>query len=198
MKKQCEALELKMKVLSKENESAKADISTLQSNITDLQEQVRIRAKADRNRERLSVICLGGLMFRCSANVRHTGNEKSFARGSSARATRNSRQSREYSSHVSSALNTFRLSRKRSATWTKVSTRSLCPSLSTHIISHVEIEDNAREVEHDLRESIDLMQNQLREVGFPSSTSSLTISPFRKNDRSNNFNTPSAITNGRS
>ena len=45
LKKQCETLELKMKVLTKENESAKANISTMQSTITDLQEQVRISAR---------------------------------------------------------------------------------------------------------------------------------------------------------
>ena len=41
LKKQSETLEHKVKALTKENENAKANISTMQATITDLKEQVR-------------------------------------------------------------------------------------------------------------------------------------------------------------
>lgn len=40
LKKQCETFEHKVKVLTKENEHAKADITTMQATIADLKEQV--------------------------------------------------------------------------------------------------------------------------------------------------------------
>ncbi len=40
LKKQCETLEYKVKVLTKENENAKADITNMQATIADLKEQV--------------------------------------------------------------------------------------------------------------------------------------------------------------
>jgi len=61
------------------------------------------------------------------------------------------------------------------------------------------MEEHAKELEHDLRENIDLLQNQLREVRIPLFFSKKTIifSFNRKNDKSNNINTPSVITNER-
>lgn len=41
LKKQCEALEHNVKLLTKENENAKAEITTMQATIADLTEQVR-------------------------------------------------------------------------------------------------------------------------------------------------------------
>ncbi len=41
LKKQSETLEHKLKVLTKENENAKTDITTMQATIADLKEQVR-------------------------------------------------------------------------------------------------------------------------------------------------------------
>jgi hypothetical protein len=47
--------------------------------------------------------------------------------------------------------------------WIKVKPKKkLNPSFCNRI--HLEMEENAKEVEHDLRETIDLLQNQLREV----------------------------------
>ncbi|CAF4915060.1 unnamed protein product, partial [Rotaria socialis] len=39
LKKQCDALEHKVKILSKENENAKVEITTMQATIADLTEQ---------------------------------------------------------------------------------------------------------------------------------------------------------------
>ncbi|CAF3474311.1 unnamed protein product, partial [Rotaria sp. Silwood2] len=40
LKKQCETLERKVKILTKENENAKVEITTMQATIADLTEQV--------------------------------------------------------------------------------------------------------------------------------------------------------------
>ncbi len=57
------------------------------------------------------------------------------------------------------------------------------------------MEEHAKELERDLREKIDLLESHLREVRIFISQSIFRFHFFRKNDKWNNFNTPSEIMN---
>ncbi|CAF1603342.1 unnamed protein product [Rotaria magnacalcarata] len=108
LKKQCEALEHKVKILSKENENAKAEITAMQATIADLTEQVDT--------------CLGAQQMVEILTNKNLSLED---------------QVRELQENVDNL-------------------ESLCEM-------DKEMEENAKEVERDLRETIDLLQNQLRE-----------------------------------
>ncbi|CAF1105534.1 unnamed protein product [Rotaria sp. Silwood1] len=108
LKKQCETLEYKVKTLTKENENAKAEITTMQATIADLTEQVDT--------------CLGAQQMVDILTNKNLSLED---------------QVRELQEAVDNL-------------------ESLCEM-------DKEMEENAKEVEHDLRENIDLLQNQIRE-----------------------------------
>ncbi|CAF1334369.1 unnamed protein product [Adineta steineri] len=108
LKKQCETLEHTVKVLTKENDNAKTDITTMQTTIADLKEQVDT--------------CLGAQQMVDILTTKNLSLED---------------QVRELQETVDNL-------------------ESLCEM-------DKEMEENAKEVEHDLRETIDLVQNQLRE-----------------------------------
>ena len=87
-------------------------------------------------------------------------------------------------------------SRNHSVIWTKVTDLSITPL--TSFDSSPEMEENAKEIEQDLRENIDLLQSQMREVRLSFTLSFLTHFDLnRKNARWNNCSTPSAITSER-
>ena len=74
------------------------------------------------------------------------------------------------------------------------------PSLSCHASSsrRTEMEENAKEVEHDLLQKVDLLENQIREVrlsDFSRRSRRTPLSSSRKNGKWNSSNLPSAITN---
>ncbi|CAF3936632.1 unnamed protein product, partial [Rotaria sordida] len=106
LKKQCETLEHKVKTLTKENENAKVEITTMQATIADLTEQVDT--------------CLGAQQMVDILTNKNLSLED---------------QVRELQETVDNL-------------------ESLCEM-------DKEMEENAKEVEHDLRENIDLLQNQL-------------------------------------
>ncbi|CAF4117536.1 unnamed protein product [Rotaria sp. Silwood2] len=108
LKKQCEILEHKFKGLTKENENAKTDITTMQTTIADLKEQVDT--------------CLGSQQMVDILTTKNLSLED---------------QVRELQETVDNL-------------------ESLCDM-------DKEMEEHAKDLEHDLRENIDLLQNQLRE-----------------------------------
>ncbi|CAF0855330.1 unnamed protein product [Rotaria sordida] len=108
LKKQCETLEHKVKILTKENENTKTDITTMQTTIADLKEQVDT--------------CLGAQQMVDILTTKNLSLED---------------QVRELQETVDNL-------------------ESLCDM-------DKEMEEHAKELEHDLRQNIDLLQNQLRE-----------------------------------
>ncbi|CAF0846668.1 unnamed protein product [Rotaria sordida] len=108
LKKQCETLEHKVKILTKENENAKAEITTMQATIADLTEQVDT--------------CLGAQQMVDILTNKNLSLED---------------QVRELQETVDNLESLSQMDK--------------------------EMEENAKEVEHDLRENIDLLHNQLRE-----------------------------------
>ncbi|CAF2683109.1 unnamed protein product [Rotaria sp. Silwood2] len=111
LKKQCETLERKVKILTKENENAKVEITTMQATIADLTEQVDT--------------CLGAQQMVDILTNKNLSLED---------------QVRELQEIVDNLVNK----------------ESLCEM-------DKEMEENAKEVKHVLRENIDLLHNQLRE-----------------------------------
>lgn len=79
----------------------------------------------------------------------------------------------------------------------KGTSNSLDRSSNICLFIHLEMEEHTKEVEHDLRQNIDLLQSRIHEVESSPSKNPLSVLffSFRKNVKSNSFNTPLVITN---
>ncbi|CAF3351405.1 unnamed protein product [Rotaria sp. Silwood1] len=125
LKKQSETLEHKVKVLTKENENAKADITTMQATIADLQEQVDT--------------CLGAQQMVDILTTKNLSLED---------------QVRELQETVDNLESLCDMNKGKN----NVLFKNLI-----YVFFEIEMEEHVKELEHDLRENIDLLQNQLRE-----------------------------------